>query len=439
MMRRSSLSGTTATLAGLVCAMAGTPGVRADDAAEAAGLWWQIRRADVDSADFKDAQSKLTALTGAMPAAKRAAVAAAMMDPQAEPVVNAEALRRFGKDPLPITDIQRILWDAERSYQQRVLLKTYYSFCRAEARTSILSETTRRQLVAVLAERLENLVGAKMSYGEQRLLTHLCSHVLSRYGRAAKSVPQAKGLIAALEKYVEKADPADGFGAAIPVWLDLTHSSGAEIDTFGKAVHALGHWDPLVRWNATSRLGEEDVPVDDKAAQVVVSLFTDPRDEVRAGAARVFAVAKDYRPDVIVPKMVGLLTHDRGVIVQAAAAEALIARRSQAQGQIDELLAAMDDPARTLGANRTSSILLVLAKLVEAATLEQKKDILMQAARNLTGSPAGALAVMEALGPQAVRAVPSIREYLAKADRFRRIHINRHVLPAILPDEPVGR
>lgn len=282
MMRRSSLSGTTATLAGLVCAMAGTPGVRADDAAEAAGLWWQIRRADVDSADFKDAQSKLTALTGAMPAAKRTAVAAAMMDPQAEPVVNAEALRRFGKDPLPITDIQRILWDAERSYQQRVLLKTYYSFCRAEARTSILSETTRRQLVAVLAERLENLVGAKMSYGEQRLLTHLCSHVLSRYGRAAKSVPQAKGLIAALEKYVEKADPADGFGAAIPVWLDLTHSSGAEIDTFGKAVHALGHWDPLVRWNATSRLGEEDVPVDDKAAQVVVSLFTDPRDEVRA-------------------------------------------------------------------------------------------------------------------------------------------------------------
>ncbi len=437
MMRRNSLSGiSAAALAGLICVLAGGARLWADEAAAAPDLWAQMRRADVDSAEFKAARRKLAAAIAAMPVTKRTAAATAMMDRRAEPVINAEALRSFGKDPLPITDVQRILWDSQRSYGQRVLLKTYYSFCRSEAGTSVLSEATRRQLVAVLAERLNDLAGAKVTYGEQRLLTHLVSYSLSRYGRVAKTVPQAGGLIRALEKYVEKAGPHDGFAAAIPVWLDLTQSRDAEIDTFGKAVQALGHWDPLVRWNATSRLGEHDVPVDDKAAQVVVSLLGDPRDEVRAAAARVFAVARDYRPDIVVPRMVELLTRDRGVIVQAAAAEAIIARRNQAQDQVDALLAAMNDPKRAPGPTRASHVLLVLARLVPAATLKQKELMLVQAARKLASSPAGALAVMEALGPQAARAVPSIREYRATADRFRRIHINRHVLPAILPNQP---
>jgi len=436
MMRRDALSAVPAAWVGLLCVVGGATALRAGEAASVPELWSRMRRADVDSAEFRAAERALAAAIASMPMARRTAAATEMMDRQAGPVVNAQALRSFGKDPLPLTDIQRILWEPRRSYKQRLLLRTYYSFCRRGAGTSILSEATRRQLVAVLAERLENLAGAKVAYGEQRLLTHVVSDVLSRYGRSARSLPEAKALVGALEKYVEKADSADGFGAAIPVWLDMTQSRGSGSDTFGRAVQALGHWDPLVRWSATSRLGEKHVPVDDKAGQVVVSLLEDPRDEVRAAAARVFAVARDYRPDVVVAKMVELLTRDRGVVVQSAAAEALIARRDQAQGQVDALLAALSDPKRAPGPRRASSILLVLSKLVPAATLEQKERMLVQAVKALRASPAGALAVMEALGPEAGRAVPSIREYRATADRFRRVYIDRHVLPAILPEQP---
>jgi len=434
MMRQNVLSwtGAAAWLGWVLVASAG--GAATGDAKEGVGdLWGQMRRADVASAEFKAAQWKLTARIGTMPMTRRTAAATAMMDRLAGPEVNAEALRCFGTDPLPITDIQRILWDARRGFSQRILLKTYYSFCRAKAPASILTETARRQLVDVLAERLDNLAGTKVSYGEQRLLTHLASAVLSRYAHTSQTVPQAKGLIAALAKYADKAGKADGFGAAIPAWLDLAQSGKTPLDTFGQAVQALGHWDPLVRWRAASQLGERDVPADDKAARVVLSLLDDRRDEVRSAAAQVFAVARDYRADVVVPKMVELLVRGRGVIVQAAAAEALIARSSQAQGQVDALVAAMNDPARVLGSSRTSQVLLVLSKLVGKASLEQKEQVLVQAARHMVRSPDGALAVMQALGPQAARAVPGIREYRATTDRFRRIHIDRHVLPAILP------
>ena len=418
----------------MVVSAAGAPASSGE--ATAGDLWRQMRRADVDSAEFKQARWKLTARIGTMPMARRTAAATAMMDRRAEPAVNAEALRCFGSNPLPITDMQRILWDTRRSYAQRVLLKTYYSFCRAKAPENILTETTRRQLVDVLAERLDNLVATKVPYGEQRLLTHLVSSVLSRYARKADAVPQAKGLVAALAKYADKADKADGFGAAIPTWLDLAQSGETTVETFGQAVQALGHWDPLVRWSAASHLGERDVPTDDKAARVVLSLLDDPRDEVRAGAAQVFAIARDYRGEVVVPRMVELLVRGRGVIVQAAAAETLIARSGQAQGQVDALLSPMSDPARALGAGRTSQILLALSKLVGKASLEQKEQAIMLAVRHLANSPDGALAVMQALGPQAARAVPSIREYRATADRFHRIHVDRHVLPAILPAQP---
>lgn len=439
MMREDAISGGWAvSLTGLVLVLAGAATLWADEADTAADLWSRMRRAEVASAELKAVQRKLAALIDAMPVTKRTAAATAMMDRRAERGVNAEAMRSFGADPLPITDIQRILWDSGRSYPQRLLLKTYYSLCRGKDRASALSETTRRQLVDVLAERLDNLAGTKVAYGEQRLLTHLCSSLLSRCGGGARGSPQARGLIKSLEKYAEKARKGDGFGAAIPAWLDLAKSKDVTADTFGKAVQALGHWDPLVRLRAVCRLGERDVPADDRAAQVVLALLSDPRDEVRAGAAQVFAVAKDYRPNVVVPKMVELLTRDRGVVVQAAAEEVLIARRDQAAGQIDALLAVMKDPTRRLGARRTSHILLVLSKFVGVAKLPQKESMLVLAARNLTRSPDGSLAVMQALGPQAARAVPSIREYRATVDRLRRAQIDRHVLPAILPNAPVA-
>ncbi|MCD6304360.1 MAG: hypothetical protein J7M21_05290 [Planctomycetes bacterium] len=406
----------------------------ADDAVKAVTLWRQLRRADADSADFKAAQWKLAAILGTMAPARRTPLAVAMMDPSAPPSVNAAALELFGKDPLPLADVQRILWDSQRSDQERQLLKTYYSFCRPEAPEAMLSEQTRRQLVDLLAERLANLAGSRVNYGEQRLFVHLTSDVLSRYGRQAASVPQAKGLLRALETYAAKAGKTDSFAAAIPDWLALLRGGWSVIDTFSKAVRALGHWEPLVRLKAITYLAEL-VPTDVQAARVVVSLMNDQRDEVRAAAARVFAVAKDYRPDVIVPAMVTLLTRDRGAVVQAAAEEVLLARADQAAGQIGPLLGCLTSPSRRLGAHRTSHILTVLASLIGNATADQRAELLDLATRRLATSPDGALAVMRALGPAAAKALPAIRQYRASADRFRREYIDSHVLPAIVTDE----
>lgn len=421
-------------LGGVLCGLAVVPPAPADEVETAQKLWRQMRLAEPHSAEFMASEWKLTAMLGTLAQDKRIEVAAGMMDRTADLVVNATALRMFGKDPLPLADIQRILADPARAYPQRVLLKTYYCFCRSEENSSVLTENARRLLAGVLAERVEKLAAAEVPYGEQRLLTHLTTCVLDRYARQGDDVPQAKALLEALAKYADGATGEDGFGAAIPVWLDLARSRQMNVDTFGKAVQALGHWSPLSRLEAAARLGEDHVPTDAKAAQVVLGMLADPRDEARAAAARVFAIAKNYRPDRIVPEMVQLLTRDRGVVVQAAAAEVLVARRDQAAGQVDTLLAAANDPMRRLGAGRTSNILLVLSKLADTATPAQKQGILTLAVRDLTRSPAGALAALQALGPQALKAVPSIREYRATADYLRRTYIDRHVLPAILPE-----
>jgi len=433
-MRRSALISVLA--AAFVAAGGGetaaAPGPGTDQVAEAASLWQQMRRADVASAEFKAARWRLKALVGTMPATKRAAALAAMMDRDAEPGVNAAALAEFGRDPLPVTDAQRILWDSQRSFSQRELLKTYYSHCRAEVVTSALSDATQRQLVDMLAERVDNLAGTRIHYGEQRLLVHLASAVLSRFGRSGQ---QGAGLVRALRKYADKADGADGFGAAIPAWLDMLSSRRTVIESFGTATLALGHWEPLVRLKAAAYLGEH-VPNDDKGAQVVLSLLRDPRDEVRAAAAQVFAFAKDYRPEEVVPKMIAALTHGRGVIVQAAAAKVLVGRADQASGQVGLLLRTLTDPSRRLGRKRTSYILRVQAALVKGASAEQKQLLLRLAELRLTTSPDGALSLIQALGPDAAPAAPAVRQYRAAADRFVRDRIDHFVLPAILPRAP---
>ena len=404
------------------------------EAGVAAALWKQMRTVDVDSPGFKAAQQNLESLLESLPTAKRTAVATAMMDARAGAAVSAAAVELFGPDPLPLTDVQAILWDGDRSRNQRELLKTYYALCRAEAKSSALTEATRRQLVGMLAQRLENLAAAKAGYGEQRLLTHLTSSVLSRYARRSNDVAEMRRLMKAMAKYAEKADRSDGFGAAIPVWLDLASSRPGVLNEFGKAVRALGHWDPLQRLKAAAVLGEQ-VASDEKAARVVLAMLNDPREEARAAAVRVFAFAKDYRPEIVVPRMMTILTRGRGVIVQEAAADVLVARAEQATAQIEPLLAAFEIRRVGSWSKRASNMLLVLSGLVKYAAPVQKQRILSLAVRKLAGSPKGALAVMEAMGPEAQRAVPSIREFRATADRFQRAYIDRHVLPAILPEE----
>jgi hypothetical protein len=136
----------------------------------------------------------------------------------------------------------------------------------------------------------------------------------------------------------------------------------------------------------------------------------------------------------VIPRMVSLLRSDRGVVVQRAAADVLIARAGQATGQIEPLMKVFEDPRVIPGRKRTSRILLALSRLARYAAPMQKERLLRLAVRHLDRAPEGALAVMEALGPDAKKVVPSIREYRATADRFHRVYIDRQVLPAILPE-----
>jgi len=420
---------------GVAAFVAASGAARADEIAQARALWRQMRCAEPDTAEFKGARWKLTALIGTTAKARHVAMATAMMDRTARAGVNESAIELFGRDPFDVADIQRMLGDPQRSFEQRELLKTYYCQCRPEATASLLSEDLRKRLVAVLAERLSKLAGEPIHYGEQRLFVHLIAAVLGRYPAGMDKAPEGEQLVKALVTYAEQADRTDTLAAAIPVWLDLRRNPVAKIRGFGEATRLLGHWDPLERLKAAAWLGDR-VESDEKGAQVVLAMLDDIRDEARAEAARVFSFASGYKPRIIVPKMVALVTEDISTVVQTAAAEALIARAKQAAGQVEPLLAVLTSPSRRLGSNRTSCILRVLAKLADLAAPGQKAKMVKIATLRLRTSPDGALALLEALGPDAASALEAINEYRSSADRFQKAYIDRHVLPAIQPAEP---
>jgi len=416
--------------AAVLAAAAGT--ARADEIAQAAALWQQMRSTEPDTAEFKTAHWRLTGMIGTTSKARRIAMATAMMDRSARPGVNEAAIGLFGVDAFEVAEIQRILRDPQRSFEQRELLKTCYGECRPDGTASMISQDARKRLVLALAERLDKLAGSPMHYGEQRLFVHVVSAVLGKSPAGTAEAPEGEQLVKALEKYAGKADRSDTLAAAVPVWLDLRKNPVADIATFSQAARLLGHWDPLERLKAAAWLGDR-VGSDDKTAQVVLAMLDDIRDEARAEAARVFSFARDYKPDVVVPRMFSLLTEDISTVVQSAAAETLSARAAQAAGQIEPLLAVLTSPAHRLGDNRTSCILTVLAKLVPLAAPSQKASMVEAATLRLRNSPDGALALLEALGPDAASAVPAIKEYRGSADRFRKAYIDRHVLPAIQP------
>jgi hypothetical protein len=417
----------------VLLAAAGT--ARADEIAQAAALWQQMRSAEPDTAEFKSAQWKLTALIGTSPKARHVAMATAMMDRCARPGVNEAAIGLFGRDAFDVAEVLRILCDPQRSFEQREFLKTCYGECRPDGTASMISPEARKRLVCGLAERLDKLAGLPTHYGEQRLFVHVVSAMLGRYPAGAAQAPEGEQLVKALEKYADKADRSDTLGAAVPVWLDLRTNPVKDIATFSQAARLLGHWDPLERLKAAAWLGDR-VGSDDKTAQVVLAMLDDIRDEARAEAARVFSFARDYKPDVVVPRMFSLLSEDISTVVQSAAAETLSARAAQAAGQIDPLLAVLASPARRLGDNRTSCILTVLARLVPLAAPSQKAGMVESASLRLRTSPDGALALLEALGPDAASAVPAIKEYHGSADRFQKAYIDRHVLPSIQQTNP---
>ncbi len=401
---------------------------------KAVTLWEQMRRMEnVNSEEFAKVGNSLVQLISSLPPEQKVPVATALMKRGVDDATNAAALEMFGMDGLPTGDIKTLLDNEKRTFPQRVLVRTYYKFCRGEYETR-LSEETRRELVGILADRLEDLsTRESLDYGEQRLLTHTLQAVLSRYAGREEEVPEMAELLEAMLGYKAKDRMNDILAASIAGWLEMKPSP--QIDSVESALAALGHWEPLIRMKAEVYLGGQ-IRRDDKVGEEVLKqLDDDPRDEVRAAAARVFSFALSYHPEKIIPAMVRLLVWDRGVIVQQAASETLIVHSDEAQITVDLLLEALQTRSPRPGPKRTTSILRTLSYLVHPKTASsQKRRLLEVAVANLEIAPKGALRALEALGPDALPAVANIKQYRdTKAGRLTRPYINRCVLMAIDP------
>ncbi len=401
------------------------------DAVELAGQLWKIMRsADSDSPDLKAARKELLGLIAKAPPAQKTLIATRLMDPSAGESMNATALELLGRDPIPLEDVRSMLFNQDRSYRRRLLLRTYYSFCRSDRKSSVLSPQMMLKLADLLAGRVEKLAGKKPPYGEQRLLVRLCASILSPFAYAARDEREVRRFFGAMRVYAKTAERGEAFGETARGWLTLHARREGLVANAESALLALGHWNPLIRWKASAFLGKLSTS-DPDAIQQTWALLDDPRDEVRAAAARVFVFAGQANPEKVVPRMVRIITEDRGVIVQAAAAEVLAAYAHGTDVAIQPLLDAFKNRRRP-GAKRTGSILLALSHLAVRATDEQKKRILDLAVKSLRRSTKGALAALKALGPYAQRAVGAIVKYRDAADRFQRRYINQHVLPAIM-------
>ena len=419
------------------------PGLCADPGPGAAGefdglaaLWWSVRRERAGSAELAEAKAKLRRRIAELGPERRGAAVAALMDGRAEESVNVAAVEQFGVCPLSVEEVRSILIDENRSFAQRALLKACYSFCRAECNPAVLAEPTRRRMVGLLAERLEKLAGRDVHYGEQRLLVHLCSSVLTRYAHTPQTPGEVRRLLTAMRNYVaHSVEGRDGLGASLRGWLVLRNQREGLMDSVGSALDAMGHWDALVRRRAALRVGKYAGANEQVVGQVLERLG-DPRDEVRAAAARVFVFTSEGKGEQFVPAMVRLLVEDRGVVAQAAAAEVIAARAGQARAAVEPLLKALENSTRKPGPKRATSIHRALGSLAPHAGEDQKRRILAVARARITRSPRGALVALQALGPIAMPAVPAVRARRETCDRFLRAYINEHVLPAITGRRP---
>ncbi len=394
--------------------------------------WETMCAAQVDSARFDEVRSQLRKTIEQLSPARRVEAAAALMDRRAPENINAAALRLFGRDPLPIEQVRRILFDSKRTFDQRVLVRTYFSLTRSEHRTSQLTEKTTLQCLEMLTDRVESLTGKPTGYGEQRLLTHLSQSLLRCYARKSDEVPQMRWFLEALDTYGLAAANGDVFAESIRGWTRLLKNQTASILSLDTAFVSLGHWDPLVRWRA-SRFLARWVEKRPDMLKIVFRALSDPRDEVRATAVAVLGIAANLHPQRIVGKLVDVLRRDRGVTVQAAAAAALAARQQGTAKAIAPLLMAFKPEAGGFvpGPKRTSSILTALAHLADDAVGLQRDQMLELAINKLHVAPSGALALIKALGPSAKAALDEVKAYRNGEGRVHRNYIDRHVLPAI--------
>ncbi|HAU38172.1 MAG TPA: hypothetical protein DCX07_10720 [Phycisphaerales bacterium] len=394
--------------------------------------WRQMRRADVRSDEFRDAQKQIAALVGGLDESQKLLTATMLMDRHADDNINAAALKLFGQDFLTIEQVRGLLNDSGRAFAQRVLLRTYYGFCGPDFRDGVVSDQACPQLAALLAERQAALADAQPDYGEQRLMVHLLCSVLSRYGLDAGKSPEIRTLRDAMEAYADKAQKDQHLTMSVEGYLAAAAVESNPSPSWDEAVICLGHWDPLVQWKAAKQIAA-DLEKDPSRLAKLWPLLDDERDEVRRAVVQALGFAPKVEPETVVPKVTQMLLWDRGVTVQTAAAEALAARADQADASIDPLLEALAT-ARP-GTQRIDAILTALSHLAPRATDAQKDRMLTAAVDKLLRAPRGALLALKALGPRAAGAAEAVRAFRDQADRFERQLIDRHVLPAILPEK----
>jgi len=399
--------------------------------AQLVGAWKTMRRSDADSVEFSRALGLLKDIIAKLPPSRRFAAAAALMTRGAPDNVNAAAVKLFGDEPFPKEDVRRALFDGRRTYGQRLALRAYFALQFAEGGPGAGNRKTHLELILLLIERLEDLTGKKASYGEQRLLTHLCQSVLLGYCDKAEELPQVKWFIDNLDTYALGAADDDVLAASIRGWLELLKAPSSGITTTGSALAWLGHWDPLARWEASEYLARR-ASGDPDVVKAVWRATSDPRDEVRAAAVMVFAAPAQAEPKRVVRRLVEILTRDRGVIVQAAASVALAAQAEHAGEAITPLLDAFKPvKGRLPGRKRAGNILSALSRLVGQADQAQRRRMLRLAVEKLSFAPQGALELLKELGPSAKSAMPAVKAYRRNAVRPQRLFIDRHVLPAI--------
>ena len=416
--------------------------------AKASGLWKQVCSSNVRTKEYQESRRELQNLISSLSQAEWVPTATALMGRGADESTNAAALSLFGKDAISPEAIKPILDNQNRTWPQRVLLRTYYRFIRPDY-SGKLSDKNRDQLVRILAEHMEMLSKQKqVSYGEQRLMSHLIQSVLARYAGKVKTVPQMGLLSETMHTYTTAKGTNDMLAKSITAWMKMGDSIKPTINSEPQGILLLGHWDPLVRMKATTYLASQ-VRKDEAVGARVMGLLDDPRDEVVAAAAGVFGLASSYEPNKVIQKMVLLLTAPNSrVIVQQAAAETLIAHSDEAQTTIDLLLDALSQSKIKPGPKRTKSILDTLSYLIRSQSPPSQKQRLRDVAiyylefqppnKTVEGPQRaeGALKALEALGSYAKPAIPNIKRYRdERADRFMKQQIDRHVLPSIEASE----
>ncbi|MCK5114382.1 MAG: hypothetical protein KAR11_06440 [Phycisphaerae bacterium] len=434
----------TFLMVGLLAGFAIGADAASDAPAKASKLWKQDCSSKVGSKEYKESRSQLKGLIGSLSESEWVPVATALMQRGADDSTNAAALSLFGEDAISPDAVKTILANQNRTWPQRVLLQTCYRFIRPDCSGKI-SKKNRLQMIEALAGHIATLTKQqKVSYGEERLMSHLIQSALSRYAGQEKTVPQMNMLSETMHAYATAKGPKDMLAKSITDWMKMENSNSLKIVTEQQAVLLLGHWNPIVRVKASHYLASQ-VRKDKAVGDRVMLILNDPRDEVVASAVGVFELACSYKPKVVIKKMVELLTSPKSrVVVQQAAANTLIAHSDEAQTTVDMLLDALSNSKVKPGPKRTKAILETLSYLIHPQSPPSQKQRLrdvavyyleFQAPNNQPEGPEraeGALKALEALGSYAKPAVPNIKRYRdQQADRFMKQNIDRRVLPSI--------